>query len=75
MKEKLTFNAYWYQRKVFLMIFSVIPYTGLHIRGHNILPCPVTPASIVKQYFKLLPTPGCFFLTEKILMIFKRRHF
>ncbi|KAM3718975.1 putative pre-16S rRNA nuclease [Dirofilaria immitis] len=38
--------------------FFLIPYTGLHIRGHNILPVPVTPLSVLKTYFKLLPTPA-----------------
>ncbi|VBB25637.1 unnamed protein product [Acanthocheilonema viteae] len=45
------------------MAILLVPYTGLHIRGHNILPVPVTPMSLMKTYFKLLPTPATLAFT------------
>uniref|UniRef100_A0A158Q7T4 NADH-ubiquinone oxidoreductase 21.3 kDa subunit n=1 Tax=Elaeophora elaphi TaxID=1147741 RepID=A0A158Q7T4_9BILA len=43
--------------------FLLIPYTGLHIRGFNVLPVPVTPVSIMRTYFKLLPAPATLAFT------------
>ncbi|VDN04909.1 unnamed protein product [Thelazia callipaeda] len=36
----------------------LVPYTGLHIRGYEVKPVPVTPVSILKTYCRLLPTPA-----------------
>uniref|UniRef100_A0A8R1TIW4 Uncharacterized protein n=1 Tax=Onchocerca volvulus TaxID=6282 RepID=A0A8R1TIW4_ONCVO len=48
--------------------FLLIPYTGLHIRGHNVLPVPITPLSALKTYFKLLPTPATLAFTWGITL-------